>query len=221
MASIISSLVSWLGGGARASVDVLEEVPLPQREVNLEFLDDSHPKYKAEKLYYSNVPFTKTDAPNTNVISKKCRVTLHDIRGSENLLNLDVHGFELIKHSSNFHQWQDGRRVVQAVYPRIAELLKKRLGENVKVVVFDHTLRRSRPTDGGAGMSKGQQLGENFAPPSRVAHVDQTYEATVEQIKLDFKGEAGDILKGRFRIIKSVCSASIFANPYLTNTTPS
>lgn len=34
-------------------------------------------------------------------------------------------------------------------------------------------------------------------------YADQTYKATVEQIKFDFKDEADKILKSRFRIIKS------------------
>ncbi|KAM0431331.1 hypothetical protein ACHAPT_005305 [Fusarium lateritium] len=199
MASVLSWLASWFRGDAQALADTLDQVALPKREVNLEFLDASHVKYKTEKPYYSNVPFTKTDAPTTNVISKTHRITLYDIRGNEDLFNLDVHGFELISHAVDFDQWQDGRKVVQDVYPRITELLKKQLGEAMRVVVFDHTLRRSRTTAGGKDMPQG----ENFAPPSRVAHVDQTYEATVEQIRLDFKDETEEILKSRFRIIKS------------------
>ncbi|WAO96298.1 Hypothetical protein NCS54_01396700 [Fusarium falciforme] len=197
MASMMSWFTSWLGQGSQASADTLELAALPKREVSLEFLDDLDPKYKTEKPYYSNVPFTKTDAPSTNVVSKKSRVTLHDIRGNESLFSLDIHGFELIKHPSDFDQWQNGHKVVQEVYPRIINLLKTQLGEDVRVIVFDHTLRRSRDANGSTSVS----LGDNFAPPSRVAHVDQTYGATVGQIRLDFKDEAEEILKGRFRII--------------------
>lgn len=162
----------------------MEQAILPKREANLEFLDDSHPKYKTEKPYYSNVPFTKTDAPNTNVVSKQCCVPLHNIRGYEALFNLDVHGFQLIKNPSTFDQWQDGHKVVQDVYPEITELLKSQLGGDVRVIVFDHTvgalmttneaeplthfqLRRSNILDGSTDAPQG----ENFAPPSRVAHV--------------------------------------------------
>ncbi|KAI8711524.1 hypothetical protein NCS52_01416200 [Fusarium sp. LHS14.1] len=196
MAFLMSWLPSWVGKASQASADTLGLAALPKREVNLEFLDDSDPKYKTEKPYYSNVPFTETDAPSTNVVSKKSRVTLHDIRGNENLFNLDTHGFELIKYASGFDQWQDGHKVVQEVYPRIVNLLKAKLGEDVRVIVFDHTLCRSRDANGSTSISQG----DNFAPPSRVAHVDQTYEATVGQIRLDFKDEAEKILKSRFRI---------------------
>ncbi|RSL74661.1 hypothetical protein CEP53_000095 [Fusarium sp. AF-6] len=199
MASLVSWFTSWLGQGTPISADTLELAVLPRREVSLEFLDDSDPKYKTEKPYYSNVPFTKTDAPSTNVVSKKSRVTLHNIRGSENLLSLDVHGFELIKHPLDFDQWQDGHKVVENVYPRIIDLLKTQLGGDVRVVVFDHTLRRSRGAEGSTSVSPG----DNYAPPSRVAHVDQTYKATAEQIRLDFRDDAEKILKSRFRIIKS------------------
>ncbi|KAI8650448.1 hypothetical protein NCS57_01378600 [Fusarium keratoplasticum] len=188
MASLMSWFTSWLGQGSQASADTLELAALPKREVSLEFLDNSDPKYKTEKPYYSNVPFTETNAPSTNVVSKKSRVTLHDIRGNENLFRLDVHGFELIKHPLDFDQWQDGHKVVREVYPRIIDLLKAQLGED---------LRRSRDANGSTSISQG----DSFAPPSRVAHVDQTYEATVEQIKLGFKDEAEKILKSRFRII--------------------
>lgn len=140
MASLVSWFTSWLGQSSLASTDTLELGALPKREVSLEFLDDLDPMYKTEKPYYSNVPFTETDAPSTNVISKKSRVTLHDIRGSEDLFSLDVHGFESIKHSLDFEQWQDGHKVVQDVYPKIIELLKRQLGEDVRVVVFDHTV---------------------------------------------------------------------------------
>ncbi|KAI8652086.1 hypothetical protein NCS56_01425400 [Fusarium sp. Ph1] len=197
MASLLSWFTSWLERGSHASTGTLKLAALPKREVNLEFLDDSDPKYKTEKPYYSNVPFTETDAPSTNVVSKKSCVTLHDIRGNENIFSLDVHGFELIKHPLDFDQWQDGHKVVRDVYPGIIELLKGQLGEDVRVVVFDHTLRRSRDANGSTSMYEG----DSFAPPSRVAHVDQTYEATVEQIKLGFKDEAEKILESRFRII--------------------
>lgn len=140
-ASLMSWFTSWLGQGSQASADTLELAALPKRVVNLEFLDDLDPKYNTEKPYYSNVPFTETDAPSTNVVSKKSRVTLHDIRGNENLFSLDVHGFELIRHPLGFDQWQDGHKVVRDVYPGIIELLKGQLGEDVRVVVFDHTVR--------------------------------------------------------------------------------
>lgn len=113
---------------------------MPKRVASLEFLDDSDSKYKTEKPYFSNVPFAKTDAPSTNVVSRKSRITLHDIRGHEDLFSLDTHGFELIKHPSDFDQWQDGHKVVQEVYPRIINLLKAQLREDVRVIVFDHTV---------------------------------------------------------------------------------
>ncbi|KAJ4321443.1 hypothetical protein N0V84_005365 [Fusarium piperis] len=90
--------------GSRNLTDTLELAALPKRGVSLEFLDDKDSKYNTEKPYYSNVPFTKTDAPSTNVVSKKSRVTLHDIRGNEDLFSLDVHRFELVKHPLDFDQ---------------------------------------------------------------------------------------------------------------------
>ncbi|KAI5457330.1 hypothetical protein BGZ63DRAFT_365182 [Mariannaea sp. PMI_226] len=194
MASLLTSFLSWLRGDTQTTIDLSNQVPFLKRQANLEFLDDSHPKYKTEKPYYSNVPFTKKDAPNTNVISRTQRLTLCDIRGHEDLFDLDIQGFELVKRQWDFDQWQDGQKVVQEVYPQVSELLKKRLGEDVRVVVFDHTVC------GGVETSK-EQSDDNFAPPSRVAHIDQTYKATVEQIKLDFKKEADTILQGRFRIV--------------------
>ncbi|KAI9846971.1 MAG: hypothetical protein M1837_003327 [Sclerophora amabilis] len=175
---------------------------LKQESVCIEFLDSTLPIYSTEKPYYSNVPFIEAGAMQTNVKSVKCAVSLLDIRGYEQHFSLDVNGFELIRHKADFNEWCNGPQVVRDVYPEIANLLKRRLGKEVRIVVFDHTLRRSATHGIPAGTQQEQHDGTgNYAPPSRVAHVDQTYEATVEQIRLDFGSEADKILSGRFRII--------------------
>lgn len=108
--------------------------------VTLGFLDSGNDLYQSEKPFYSNVPFTKSpDARSSNVQSVSRNVKIADIRGSEDLFSLDIHGFQLIKNNTRFDNWKDGERVVADHYPEVEALLKQELHAD-EVIIYDHTV---------------------------------------------------------------------------------
>ncbi|RLL95785.1 hypothetical protein CFD26_103904 [Aspergillus turcosus] len=193
MASILKSILNYFLPHSDTSSP---HKHLAKYKANLHFLDLDSEVYKTQKPYYSNLPFTLAGAPNSNVQSISHEVLVADIRGHEHEFSLDRNGFELVEYHTRFNDWNDGQRVVREVYPTIVKFLQNHLGDGVHVLVFDHTLRRSDKLSAEQALSDA-----SFAPPSKVAHVDQTYEATTEQIKLDFGHQGDAILRGRFRII--------------------
>lgn len=114
---------------------------LPSSPRRVLFFDSSHSKYTEEKPYYSNIPFLKTGASNSNVQTREAELCLADLRGLESHLSLDRNGFELVQWH---HEFEDlGEAVTNKAYPAVGKLLREHLGAEVRVVVFDHTVSRT------------------------------------------------------------------------------
>ena len=113
---------------------------LQYHDISVNFFDSAADIYHSEKPFYSNVPFTKNpDACSSNVQSVSRNIKIADVRGSEDVFNLDLHGFQLINNSTRFKSWKDGKRVVAQYYPEVEALLKKELHAD-EVVIYDHTV---------------------------------------------------------------------------------
>lgn len=142
MSFLLSFLRNWATSitGTGSSRADLESLNLRKKSAKLEFLDYAQLCYQHEKPYYSNVPFTKAQAANTNVIPETKTLDVYDVRGYQDQLELDVHGFTIADLHLDFVDWEDGVRVVREVYPQITDMLKKQLGD-VEILIFDHTVR--------------------------------------------------------------------------------
>jgi hypothetical protein len=114
---------------------------LSSQTVSLGFFDAGLEKYKTEKPWLSLVPLTHApkEVSQTNIEHINKDTVVQNIRGAEHHFQLDVHGFELIKHTTSFNSWYDGKKVVTEYYPHIVDLLKSHLGAE-QIYVYDHTV---------------------------------------------------------------------------------
>ena len=111
--------------------------------------------------------FTPTLVTGTkNFVPTSGRVTIHDLRDKESSVDLDTHGFEVLKYDGHTHnEFDEDSEMQRSYYEDIVALLKKRLGAS-SVVIFNHIFRfRGSPltTDQCDSTHKNTSLG---------AHVD-------------------------------------------------
>ena len=134
-------------------------------------------------MYPHDPPRNFTDIPKA--------VPIHDIRGNEDEFALDKNGFQVVKSITAENEFKDDDSIQMGYYKEIEELLKKVTGA-YKVVIFDHTSRRSIPGQVDKPSSRG--------PVGRV-HIDQTPWAAEQRVRLHTPDEAATLLKERFQII--------------------
>jgi hypothetical protein len=115
-------------------------------------------------------------------------VQMNDIRGHESDFKLDVDAFQTVSDVPSAEKdFTDDEHIKQTYYPEVEKLLLDNVPGAHKVVLFDHTIRRSSPN-------------APRAPVTRT-HVDQTARSTEWRVRLHSPDEADELLKGRYRII--------------------
>jgi len=125
---------------------------------------------------------------NTGLDSRA--VVIHDARGKEDDLGLDVSGFQFINYPSAEKDFTDEEKIKTEYYAEVEEILKKHAGAK-RVFIFNHVIRRSL---------NDQQVPPAHGPLKRV-HVDQTFTSAAERVEYHLLDEADRLLKGRYRII--------------------
>jgi hypothetical protein len=131
--------------------------------------------------------------PQTNVIMEAIDTVVHDLRGEEDTVSLETTGFEFVRHVSEQKAFVDEEAIRTSYYKEVEELLKNHTGAK-RVLIFDHTIRRS--------LNKEEQPNtpQQRGPATRV-HVDQTYAAGIARVRQHAPEDADRLLKGRARII--------------------
>lgn len=115
-------------------------------------------------------------------------VTIDDIRGREHHFNLDNNAFETVGGVvSAEHDFADDEHIKRVYYPEVEQLLLDSVPGATRVLLFDHTIRRSHP-------------GAARAPVVRV-HIDQTPWSAAERVRVHLPDEADELLRRRYRII--------------------
>ncbi|KAK5142993.1 hypothetical protein LTR32_004780 [Rachicladosporium monterosium] len=112
---------------------------------------------------YNYVEAPPPNHPQRNYAEAPHSVTISDIRGRESDFSTDTNGFAVLQHvaPSAERDFTDDDRIKETYYPEVQRLLLENLpGKADRVVIFDHTIRRSHP-------------GARRAPVTR-AHIDQT-----------------------------------------------
>lgn len=127
----------------------------------------------------------------TNVTSVPKEFLVENVRGKEDQYDLDTTGFKFIKHTSSLKNFDDEEAIKNVYYPESIEVLKKHTGA-VKVVIFDHTIRRHRH---GVKDEPGNRQ------PARRVHVDQTPEAAKNRVLDHVPESAQELLKHRYQIV--------------------
>jgi hypothetical protein len=126
--------------------------------------------------------------PRTNTANAPHRVMVHDARPLVADLSLDREGFELAEQRSAVCDFYDEDELRRVYYPEAERLVARYTGA-LRVIIFDHTIRRRQwgAEDRAAGMPR--------QPATRV-HNDYTERSAPQRIR-DLMGDEADALLGR------------------------
>lgn len=157
---------------------------------------------------YNYVESPPAGVPQSNYRSATHPVQIADIRGSESEHTLDTSAFQALQHvpsATTYETFDSDDEIRRVYYPEVEQLLLKEVDGAEKVVIFDHTIRRSNP-DAPRG------------PVGRV-HIDQTSKSAAERVRLHVRGkdEAERLLNGRYRIINVWRPLSATGTPVVSN----
>jgi hypothetical protein len=104
-------------------------------------------------------------------------------------LSLDRQGFELVRHSTDVHDFYDAEEVRGVYYPEVERLLKNATGAD-KVVIFDHQVRCSYLAQRGEKNARGYAW---------TVHNDYTAKSGPRRVRDHLPAEAAEeLLKNRF-----------------------
>jgi hypothetical protein len=164
-------------------------IPTGPVQAQLTFFQD--PEDSSSPFNYVSTPPPGQPQRNFGALTKT--LTINDVRGNEGAFTLDEAGFAAladVKSNMAYADFANDDVVRKTYYPEVESLL---LGGAVpgsprRVVIFDHTVRRT-------------VAGSERAPVTR-AHIDQTAGSTAARVRLHVPGEEGEeLLAGRVRII--------------------
>lgn len=162
----------------------------PHGSVTAELNFFTPPANGAAPLNYVETP--PAGEPQRNFGDDPRNVTISDIRGREaDFNNLDRDAFAVITGvaPSAEQSFTDDASIAANYYPEVESLLLKHIPGSNKVIIFDHTIRRTQP-------------GAPRAPVTRV-HIDQTAPAAAQRVRRHAASpaEADALLAGRYRIV--------------------
>lgn len=141
------------------------------------------------------VPFMYVEAPpagepKDNYFRETKQVLVHDIRGEEAKYTFDKDAFAILQGiESQEKEFTNDASIKATYYPEVESLLLSHIPGANRVVIFDHTIRRSSPNA--------------HREPVFRTHIDQTASAARERVRrhVPDPAEAEKLLQGRFRII--------------------
>ncbi|KAK4101031.1 hypothetical protein N658DRAFT_471980 [Parathielavia hyrcaniae] len=129
--------------------------------------------------------------PERNYGSVAKEVLIHDARGRESDFTLDRDAFQILRNQppSSEPSFTDDASIRKNYYPEVERLLLNTVPGATKVILFDHTIRRTAPSS-------------PRKPVSRV-HIDQTHHSTLQRIHrhASSPAEAAALQSQRYRII--------------------
>lgn len=128
------------------------------------------------------------NGPQRNFGELLKEVVIDDLRGQEHKFSLDNNAFETLQDvPSEEHEFQDDEQIKRVYYPEVEKLILESVPGANRVLLFDHTIRRSHP-------------GALREPVTRV-HIDQTPSSAAQRVRFHLPDEADQLLQGRYRII--------------------
>lgn len=88
--------------------------------------------------YISSPP---PDRPRTNVEIASVPSVVHDVRGKEGQVGLDLTGFAFVQSPSKEKLFEDDKAIKEGYYKEVEELVKREVKDAKRVFIFDHTIR--------------------------------------------------------------------------------
>ncbi|EGO61614.1 hypothetical protein NEUTE1DRAFT_120518 [Neurospora tetrasperma FGSC 2508] len=137
--------------------------------------------------------------------------TIHDIRGSEELFNLDDHAFQVVRQEIGAIP-TDQKGIECDYLPKIVELLQS-IDPGAEVVVFDWRLRTSDYTRTTAKAGSVIDLDDPMLilKPVHAVHIDQSPLAATKRVNHHMGARAQELLQRRFRIINTLQPHNLIA----------
>ncbi|KAL5334710.1 hypothetical protein BJX70DRAFT_402344 [Aspergillus crustosus] len=133
------------------------------------------------------------DRPETHELPVDHReVAIRDVRGEENLYNLEENGFQFLSHTSTVSEFSDEEHIKTAYYPEAEQLLKA-ITSASRVFIFGHTVRRQE-----ADINTGA---DPLGGPIHRVHVDQSYTSSLARVAYHLPSQHSELTKGRVQII--------------------
>ena len=124
----------------------------------------------------------------SNFSAQEIDTDIQDIRGNESLFTLDRNAFaSVINVPSEEKDFTDDEHIKAVYYPEVESLILNHVPGAKRVLLFDHTIRRSTQ-------------GADRTPVTRV-HIDQTAASSKDRVLYHLPDEAETLLEGRYRII--------------------
>ncbi len=142
-------------------------------------------------------PVNETFGPNNirRRVSGEHEVRQMTIRNGRPLadeFNLEVTGFDFVKHETRVRDFFDAEELKRVYYPEVEALIKKVSGAS-RVVVFDHTLRSGDEAEREAKLVREPVLN---------VHNDYTEWSGPQRVRELLPDEAENLLRRRFAIIQ-------------------
>ncbi|MCJ1369091.1 hypothetical protein MMC20_000299 [Loxospora ochrophaea] len=133
-------------------------------------------------------PWSKVDGPGYSFRLTDHKRSMENLRPQLQNFNTDNSGFSIFSAPAKEKSFTDDAAVRSGYYAEVEQLLKDKLPNVKKVVIFDHTIRRH----------------EKASPrqPVQQVHVDQTPQAAETRVRRHLPpNEAEQLLQGRYQII--------------------
>jgi hypothetical protein len=132
----------------------------------------------------------------TNFGQEPTRVTIHDLRGKENSVDLDTNALEVIKYEGSIQEeFEDGSEAQLAHHEEMSNIIKKHLGAS-RVLIYAYVFRSRgtlRPID---------QVSDHYRNPGFLVHTDIDGNGVREKIKqLLGEEEAKKLMQNRYEAL--------------------
>ncbi|KAI5194190.1 hypothetical protein E4T38_09663 [Aureobasidium subglaciale] len=144
-------------------------------------------------MFIKNPP--PAGVPYTNIRGEPSLVTIEDLRGKEDSVNLDHDSIQVLRGLVDMPRspeviWDSEKSIETQFYPAVESAVKKAIPGAHTVHIFRHGIRHSKSWP------------VPYNPPAMIAHLDQTGPAAVNRV-LRHMGpvEGPRLLQGRYRIV--------------------
>ena len=160
--------------------------PVPRGPVRSTLIFYSPPVDGSTPFNYVEKP--PEGQPQRNYNEHWKEVQINDVRGRESNYTLDNNSFQTLAGVDSAEKdFNDDEHIKRVYYPEVEQLLLNNVPGAQRVLLFDHTIRRSGPE-------------AKRAPVTRV-HIDQTPKSAEARVRFHLPDEADTLLQGRYRII--------------------
>jgi len=163
---------------------------------------DWQPLYHREKPYeiLFDIP---TDSPNGRRCNFSFKLSSNpekvtSVRGRESEFELDTHGFEYMKHKTDFKEWHDREAIKTKYVPQMEELITRHVPGADMVVAYDWRLRNSAsPFPRIIDLKDPTEA----LKPATQPHIDCSLSGCQTMIKFHLPDMADELLQRPYRLI--------------------